>query len=101
MAAWYGLWYGGNGYALSDPESDMERFESLQEAKDALHDRYHDGYFSRQRFDYVNREPESVLTPAVGDDSCMHLFASPDSDPSLPDRRVYFGPRGGIRTERL
>ena len=101
MAAWYGLWYGGNGYALSDPESDMERFGSLRDAEDALHDRYHDGYSSRQRFEYVNRESEHVLTPAVGDDSCIHLFAAPDSDPSLPDRHVYFGPRGGVRVERL
>lgn len=101
MAAWYGLWYGGIGYVPSDPGSDMERFGTLQDAKDALHDRCHDGYSSRQRFDYVNRESEHVLTPAVGDDSCIHLFAAPDSDPSLPDRHVYFGPRGGIRVERL
>lgn len=101
MSTWYGLWYGGNGYALSDVELDMERFDSLQEAKDALNDRYHDGYSFRQPFDYVNREPEKVLTPAVGADSCIHLFATSDGDPALPDRHVYFGPQGGVRIERL
>ncbi|GAB3726758.1 hypothetical protein GCM10027590_32310 [Nocardiopsis nanhaiensis] len=101
MSTWYGLWHSGNGYGLTDPESDMEQFSSLQAAKDALAARYHLGYSFRQRFQFVNREPESVLTPVVGSDSCLHLFASPDSDPALPDRHVYFGPRGGVRVERL
>lgn len=101
MSVWYGLWYGGSGYALSDPTLDMERFDSLQHAQDALYDRCHDGYSFRQWFAYVNRDPESVLTPAVGADSCTHLYAVPDGDLALPDRHVYFGPRGGVRIERL
>lgn len=100
MSVWFGVWYGGNGFSLSDIEADMERFGSLEDAKGALYDRCWEGS-SRNRFEYVNREPENVMTPAVGEDTCIHLYAVPDGDPALPDRRVYFGPRGGVRVERL
>jgi hypothetical protein len=98
MSAWYGIWHGGAGYSLTDPESDMEKFGSIQEAKDALSERFHSGYALRQTFDYVNRETESVFTPAVSEESCIHLFTTPGVD--YPDRRVFFGPRGGVRVER-
>jgi hypothetical protein len=98
VSPWYGVWHGGNGYALSELGNELERFGSIESAKEALSDRYHSGYSWRQKFDYVNRDPESVLTPAVGEDSCIHLFASPDCL-DYPDRCVRFGPRGGVRVE--
>ncbi|MFC9085162.1 hypothetical protein [Nocardiopsis dassonvillei] len=98
MSLWYGIWHGGSGYALSELENDLERFGSIESAKEALSDRYHSGYSWFQTFDYVNRNPESVLTPAVGEDSCIHLFASLDCL-DYPDRCVRFGPRGGVRVE--
>lgn len=100
MSAWYGVWYGGSGYTISEIEIDVERFRSLEDAKGALYDRYWDGS-SRNRFEYVNREPENVMTPAVGDDSCIYLYATSDTDPALPDRCVYFGPRGGVRVQEM
>ncbi len=98
MSPWYGVWHGGSGYTLSDLESDLEQFGSIQEAKDALSDRFRSGCSWRQTFRYVNRDPESVLTPAVDEDSCIHLYASPECL-DYPDRCVYFGPRGGVRVE--
>lgn len=100
MSSWYGIWYGGSGYVLSDIETDMERFNSLYDAKAALYDRCREGSF-RSRFEYVNRPPENVMTPGVGDGSYIHLYAAPDADPALPDRCVHFGPRGGLRIQRL
>lgn len=100
MSTWYGVWHGGNGYGLSDIETDMEQFGSLVDARGALYDRCWEGS-SCNRFEYVNREPENVMTPAVGDDTCIHLYATPDTDPALPDRCVHFGPRGGVRIQRL
>lgn len=100
MSAWYGVWYGGNGFSLSDIESDMERFGSLEDAKDALYDRCWEGS-SRNRFEYINREPENVMTPGVGADTCIYLYATSDTDPALPDRSVHFGSRGGVRIQRL
>jgi hypothetical protein len=97
MSVWYGIWYGGPGYASFDPETELESFGSIQEACDALYDRCHAGS-TPNRFNYVNSDPESVLTPAVSEESCIHLFATPHVD--YPDRRVFFGPRGGVRVER-
>ncbi|WP_152529439.1 hypothetical protein [Nocardiopsis chromatogenes] len=77
----------------------MERFPSLQAAKDALWSRTYMGYSQRQHFDYVFRRPERVLTPAVTEGSYIDLYRSPDADLSLIERRILFGLRGGIRIE--
>lgn len=95
---WYGLWYGGYRYAVSDPVEDIEKFPNLNAARDALRDRFRDGASWRQEFDFVNRAPESVFTPAVSENSEILLFATPDGD-AYPDRRVFFGPRGGVHIE--
>ncbi|MDA0565170.1 hypothetical protein LG943_12710 [Streptomonospora sp. S1-112] len=103
MGTWYGLWNGGSGY--SPPAStDLERFRSLSDAADALRERYNGGSW-RQRFNFVFRDPECVLTPGVDHESYIDLYRWPtDADLSLIDlsvidRRVVFGPRGGVRFE--
>ncbi|MFL1427534.1 MULTISPECIES: hypothetical protein [unclassified Nocardiopsis] len=95
---WYGLWFGGCGYSPSDPLEDIEKFPTLNAARDALRDRFRDGASWRQEFEFVNRDPEKVFTPAVSEDSEILLFATPDGD-AYPDQRVYFGPLGGVRVE--
>jgi hypothetical protein len=69
-------WYGGTNYAMSYPWEYLETFPTLEAAKDALVDRYVSGHWLTQDFDYVNREPDSKLTPNVGEDSEMWLWYS-------------------------
>ncbi|GAA1122411.1 hypothetical protein GCM10009605_62660 [Nocardiopsis composta] len=97
--AWYGLWYGGPGYSPSSQE-DMEEFSSLQAAKEALRSRMRDGYSWRQEFRFVFRDPEKLLTPAVSEESYIDLYSVPDADLSCIERRILFGPRGGVLIER-
>ncbi|MFD1935114.1 hypothetical protein ACFSKW_26930 [Nonomuraea mangrovi] len=94
---WFGLWYGGNGY--STPElSDLEEFPSLADAGAKLIARHRDGYWRRSRFAFVDRDPADVLTPCVGDDCEIWIYRSRESL-DYPDRRLWLGPRGGIRSE--
>ncbi|GAA2324008.1 hypothetical protein GCM10010149_91680 [Nonomuraea roseoviolacea subsp. roseoviolacea] len=99
MARWFGLWHGGSGYSLAE-DHDLEQFSSLEDAKRKLTERHRRGYRQRSRFDFVHREPAEVLTPCVGDDCEITLYRSRDGG-GWPDARVYLGPRGGVRFERL
>ncbi|MBN6050769.1 hypothetical protein JYK22_02390, partial [Nonomuraea sp. RK-328] len=99
MARWFGLWHGGFGYSLAE-DQDLERFASLEDAKRKLTERHRRGYWQRSHFDFVHREPAEVLTPCVSDDCEITLYRSRDGD-DWPDARVYLGPRGGVRFERL
>ncbi|MGP4104173.1 hypothetical protein [Nonomuraea sp. KM90] len=95
----YGLWFGGSCYR--DPENrDLEVFPSLVAARTAFLARYQYGIWQRSRFAFVHRMPVQVLTPCVGADCSMLLYAGLDrlTDPSW---RLCVGPRGGIRIERL
>lgn len=103
---YYGRWYGGSSYSVGEMPDILERFKSIEAAKDALRDRRDHGYWEPQDFDYVTREAESSLLPAVGDDSEIQLYnvGKTDVDPNewsdpYPDLRVFFGPRGGVRVE--
>ena len=97
MATWYGLWF---GYLFQvEREEDVEIFHSLESAKNALHDRRAIGDTVRQYFEYVHKPSEHVLTPAVTSSEIL-LFRTPDIT-EYPSARVYFGPRGGVRTEYL
>lgn len=87
----YGLWYGGCSYAPPSVPEDLEPFESIRAAAAELERRYHGG---GGEFPAVTRESEILLYPY------------PDSafvDPCRvsPFKRVYFGPRGGVRVEDL
>ena len=90
----YGQWYGGGNYAAPPfPDSitrDFEVFPSIEAAENVL--------FSR----YANADGS---TPAVTRESEIFLY-HPETvrlDPCRrsPFRRVYFGPRGGVRSEDL
>jgi hypothetical protein len=101
----WALWNGGSGYGPSDLVSDLESFASLEDARQALRSRRDYGYGFRQSFEFVNRDPESVFTPCVEDDSSMWVWFGADVVdgvtyvPEYPDRVVSFGPRGGVRVE--
>ncbi len=95
----YGLWSGGPSYAAGSIESDVERFETIAHAREALRARYESNGLARCHFDYVTKEPVSVYVPAVTMESEIWVWFS---DPSMsadpyPDRVVSFGRRGGVR----
>lgn len=99
----YALWFGGSGYAPGDMVRDLESFPSLAAAKAALIDRERNGYSFRQNFEFVNKDPESVLCPCVDEGSSMWVWRGADEVdgityvPDYPDNVVEFGPRGGVR----
>lgn len=97
----YGLWAVA-GY-WSDGDTDIERFEDEQAAAQALADRYRLGHSFLQRFDYVNREPQRALTPCVGSDSTMLLYAyDPTGNPDpYPDKRITLNDDGDPQFEEV
>lgn len=96
----FATWNGGSSYSPSSIPEDVERFDSIGDAKYEFWARYN---LSVSRpFEYVNRDSENVEVPAVSEDSEMWLYfgdPSEERDP-YPDRIVKFGPRGGVRVER-
>jgi hypothetical protein len=101
----YALWHGGSSYGWGD-ENDLERFDSIKAAGEALLARERNGGYYMHDFDYVNREPDAVMTPVV-EDSRMHVYLALDQDDdgrfllhgNGPDRILSIGPRGGLRIE--
>lgn len=86
----YGLWHGGPGYSNADPKSDVERFDSVDAARNALSDRYTCGHTWKQDFDFVNRDRESVFTPAVSEEAEIVLYASlPEDENGVDFTDVY------------
>ncbi len=77
-------WYGGPSYAAPAGTA-VEHFSSLAVAKDVL---------------YSRAENADGRTPCV-EESEMLIWRADLSDTTdiYPDLRLYFGPRGGIRTE--
>jgi hypothetical protein len=59
----FGIWHGGINYAPAPDVSHLERFGSVSDALGALQDRARMGHHFPQRFNYVYREPQNVLTP--------------------------------------
>src|SRR4051812_37664396 len=83
MRVW-ALWHGGSSYVMGSVPEDVEVFASISAAREAFTDRYANGYGWFQHFEYVNREPVDVLTPAVEDGPSMMLWLydpSEDTDP--------------------
>lgn len=95
---WFGLWWGGAGYSPPDP-SDLEEFTSIADARDKLLARYRHGYSWRSHFAFVDRAPADVLTPCVSEDCEITLYGSPDAL-DYPTKRIFLGPRQGVRSER-
>lgn len=98
MARWVGLWHGGASYAPPGPD-DLEEFTSLADARRTLIERHRHGHWQRSHFAFVHREPTDVLTPVVGGDCEITLYGSREAI-DYPDRRIFLGPRGGVRCER-
>lgn len=94
----YALWLGGGNYAQGGDES-LEYFDTVGQAVQAFEDRWRMGYSFRSRFNFVNQEPESFLTPTVSESSEMWLWHSnPTGKGDLyPQQIISIGPRGGIK----
>src|SRR5215469_8032543 len=91
---YYGLWWGGMGYAepLAD---DMEEFASIREVAEALEGRAADRGDGRtlHRFAYVCRRTVNLPLPvALGPDSEITLYGDPASE--WPYARVFIGDDG-------
>lgn len=82
----FGWWWGGDSYAMSDVWEFLEQFKDVESAMEALRERYANGHWCLQDFEYVNRDPESVRTSAVNEKCAMHLFyAMPENGDYYPD----------------
>ena len=100
MRVW-ALWHGGASYAAPYVSEDVETFASISEAREAFTDRYSSGHGFFQTFNYVNREQDHALTPAVSDDCTMTLWLydpTEDTDP-YPWKILSIGARGGVRLD--
>lgn len=102
----YGTWHGGPSYSSGgDFMDNMERWDDLDAAKESL--RYREG--GRDDFTYVtetgmvDRDRSGWFdTPAVTRESWIDLFWVSAGGVELiiadePYKRLYFGPRGGVR----
>jgi len=83
----YALWHGGSSYAAGDPVANLESFPSLSAARDAMERRFQEGAFYTQNFEFVNREPERVFCPVVGEDSSMLVWMTAE----VEDGVTYVG----------
>lgn len=108
------LWHGGNSYGAPYAE-DAEEFPSIAAAEDAMRQREAHGYWQQQTFRYVFRPHESAFTPVAHSEGSgyMDVYRYP---PGVDDElmrlmlecgeasmlyRIEYGPRGGIRRERV
>jgi hypothetical protein len=94
----WALWWGGPGYSVPDVTLDMERFDSIGAARAEFWQRYLGACTQR---DANGRMVWHGDSPNVTAEATMDLFyydPRAQADP-YPDRRISFGPRGGIRTE--
>lgn len=70
----WGVWYGGSSYSQGEVVENLEYWDDIATAKDALLDRYAHGHWREHVFNYVNKPRDEVRTPAVGEDTEIHLF---------------------------
>lgn len=94
----YAHWHGGSSYSWPDGTSAKEQFPSIEAAADALRDRLNLGHIYPQPFAYPDHT-DRALTPCVGLDSAMFLYAAPDAEDAF--LLLEFGPRGGVKRTRL
>jgi hypothetical protein len=96
MEKYFALWNGGAGYSESEAGPDTEIFESLAAVKRELLNR-RNGWADITRLD---GSTETVRTPCVEDDSEFIVWSDGDGT-EFPDcgTRIFFGPRGGIKSE--
>lgn len=103
-----GMWHGGLNYSAPYAE-DAERFDSIESAKEAMRSRSNNGGYWTQDFRYIFKDEEKTLTPNAHDSysGFMDLYFFPNDqdldsvreliETGPADRRLQFGPRGGIR----
>lgn len=94
----YALWIGGASYGPSYAPEHTEVFHSLQAVKDELQTRYR-GWAD---IEHLDGSTERTGTPCVEHDSQFIVWTHGDGT-EHPDygRRVFFGPRGGVRVENF
>lgn len=100
----YGLWHGGYSYGPPCLDNDLEIFDSIAEAKHQFWLRWHDGFYSKQKFVFARSIiiPQYAYTPTVDESATMWLYLYDPReviDP-YPDRIITIGPREGIRMEK-
>lgn len=95
----YGVWHGGVNYAQGTREDDLEVFDSIRAAKDALLERARHGHGWQQEFSYVNRDAVSTYTPCADEGASIALYTSPTAEE--PFRLLELGPRGGVKETAL
>lgn len=93
----FGLWHGGPNYGSPWLDTDLEVFDSIDAARQALRSR-DSGWLDAT---YADGRTDSTRTPGVEDSSIALYFHDPreDRDP-YPDLMLTFGPRGGVKVER-
>jgi hypothetical protein len=99
MPKLFALWNGGYGsYSPAEAPRDTEVFNSMQAVKDELVSRHH-GWADITR---VDGSTETTRTPCVELNSEFLVWSGGDGT-EWPETgiRVFFGPRGGIRTENF
>lgn len=102
MAKVYGYWWGGHSYANDESDEYLEVFDSTRAAMVALDSRNRFGYSSRQTFNYADGRTEHHYCPVVDKESTIKLYLyDPREGDNGPDRKIYFGPRGGVRMRYL
>lgn len=70
----FGMWWGGHSYAQGEGWNYLEAFDSVEDARDALVERYESNGNRMVDFHYVNRAPDSMVVPAVGTESEMRIY---------------------------
>jgi hypothetical protein len=100
MKVW-ATWHGGDSYSVGIIEDNLEVFDSLEAAKEALVSREAHGDWMRQTFRYADGRVAHVYCPGVDNSELFVYFGDPrgDCDP-YPDRIISIGPRGGVRVQR-
>ena len=96
----YGVWNGGASYAPGYQDTDLERFDSIKAAAEALKSRAFYGGHHRQTFDYVHKPADVTYTPNADDGAHVWLYRTPE-----PDAEAFalleYGPRGGVKRTNL
>jgi len=83
---WTGLWYGGSNYAAPEG-TDVERFDTLPDAKEWFEDRLFYSYTP-----CVERVPSDLGGPTL----ILFMGSHSDTTDMHPDKMIEFGPKGGV-----
>lgn len=86
----FALWYGGSGYAMPDPFTDVEEFASIQHAFNEMDGRFYDPYY-----------PCIEEVPPEEGGHYMHLFrGNPLAQDLMPDYILQYTKRGTLKCQK-